>query len=362
MYRFNIVLILSIAVGLSACGGGDSSTGSQTDTSVCVLNANLNNQTISKLGMTPTFKGDIDQWNNNNMIQSINLTHDFGVDVVHFSFSWNEIQPTTSQFNWDNTDAIINAITNNGQKLSMVLPSVNTAGVVDLPSDIAFTGFLEPTFRSQYQNFIVAFVNRYGNKISYLWLGNEIDEYFFQNPAQIPDYVQLFNETKDLIKATTASINVGVIFTYHDALTNGNTDLYNEFAAADILGFTLYTQFLSTTPDDYEQRVNDLLALTQSIGSKIAITETSWSSNGKGGSIQGQKQFIRSALSAFTNNHLDIEFFAFWGTYDLSRTFVDMVSFGDPDFDNWFASLSFITSAGEAKSSYCTFVDELRML
>ncbi|MEM7374994.1 MAG: beta-galactosidase [Bacteroidota bacterium] len=354
--RFLSLLLLGTML-IAACKKDQISPG---DNNCTTINLNQDIPTIPKLGLAPTYKGEFNQWTTDNIVQSIDLSHQLGTQVVHYGFRWNEIQPTTDQFEWVYPDSVMNAITNNGQKASIILHTINTSDIDDIPEDMRFQGFTEPTFASMYQQLVLEFLDRYNGKIDYLWLGNEVDVYFHENPTEIPDYVQFFNNSRTIIKNAYPELDVGMIFTYHDALNNGTTDIYHEFSKADILGFSLYEQFLSNSPNKYQQRVEELLALTENIGPKIAITETTWSSSGFKGSVEKQEIFIEQALSALKANHSKLEFFTFYGTYDFARSYVELSGFSDTEIVNWLSTLSFIAETGEPKSSYCTFVERLK--
>ncbi len=316
--------------------------------------------TIPKLGISPTFKGDFNDWNTSEFIESIELISNLGADVVHYGFLWSELQPGEEEFEWNFTDEVINAIEQNGEKISIIVPVINTSDADDLPEHVSFSTFTDGNLIPAYTEFILAFLNRYGDKIDYLYIGNEIDVYFSENTSEITAYKTFFQQVNDAIEVNYPNVNVGVTFTYHDALNNGTTEIYREFSEADILGFTLYSQFLGSNPNDFTDHLNGLINLTENIGIPIAITETTWSSAGYSGSVENQKLFIKTALDAFKEQSGNLEYFTFWGTYDFPQSFIELSMITDPEFGSWLSSLSFITNQGIPKESYCTFIDELR--
>ena len=316
--------------------------------------------TIPKFGISPTFKGNFNEWNTPDFIESIQLISDLGADVVHYGFLWSELQPGEDEFEWNFTDEVINTIEQNDQKTSVIIPVINTTNADDLPGHVSFNTFADSNLISAYTDFILAFLDRYEDKIDYLYVGNEIDVYFSENPSELSAYNTFFQQVNDSIDANYPNVNVGVTFTYHDAINNGNTDIYQDFAEADILGFTLYSQFLGTDPNSFTGHLNDLIDLTENIGVPIALTETTWSSAGYNGSVENQKRFIEVALDAFRTQSPNLEYFTFWGTYDFPQSFIDLSMISDPEFGSWLSSLSFITNQGTPKESYCTLNDELR--
>jgi hypothetical protein len=312
--------------------------------------------------MSPTYKGDFEDWNTADFIESLNLISQLGAEIVHYGFLWSELQIDEQTFEWSFTDQVFQTVEQNGQKLSVIVPVINTTDTDDLPEHISFTTFTDSDFISAYTDFILTFLERYGDKLDYLYIGNEIDVYFAENESELPAYNFFFEQVYNSIKSAYPNVNVGVTFTYHDALNSNNTDIYQEFAVADILGFTLYSQFLGSNPNDFTGHLEGLISLTSDIGPRIAITETTWSSAGYGGSIEGQEQFIEVALNAFTGLSGQLEYFTFWGTYDFAQSFIEASLITDPELSDWLTSLSFLTYDGQAKQSYCKFLQELQKL
>jgi hypothetical protein len=121
----------------------------------------------------------------------------------------------------------------------------------------------------------------------------------------------------------------------------------------------LYPQFLDSNPQKYANHLQDLINETDLIGKPIAVTETTWSSQGFGGSIDNQKIFVETAVSAFKSSLNDLEFHSFYGTHDFPKSYIE-ASLITGEVADWLSSLSFITNEGTPKEAYCTFVDELR--
>ncbi|MEM7654997.1 MAG: hypothetical protein AAF399_02615 [Bacteroidota bacterium] len=317
---------------------------------------------IPKLGISPTYQGDFLDWTAENIEQSIGITSQLGAEVVHFSLLWSDLQPLEDEFHWDVADRVTTSVQQNGQQLSLVLPILNTSDVDDVPGFVSFQSFDDPQLIEQFSSFLLSALERYENQIEYLWIANEIDVYFEEHPQELPAFQTFFEGVYDSVKADFPSVNLGLVFTYHNAANSNSTDIYGKFPKADILGFTLYPQFLGRKPEDYANHVQDLIALTQPIGKPIAITETSWSSAGYAGSLDKQQQFIQTATQAFTSHRDELAFFTFWGTYDYPRAFIEASQIGDAELRDWLSTLSFITNEGQAKASYCTFVEALQDL
>jgi hypothetical protein len=328
------------------------------ETQTCEIDSSDPIPTITKLGMTPTYSGQHTNWTKENITQSINITSQLGVEVVHFGFLWGDIELADDSFHWDLSDQVVQTVHQNGQKLSMVSPIPNTFDLDDIPSFVPFNSFDDPILIEQFISFLKNALERYNDKIEYLWIGNEINGYFEENPEELEAYQTLFESVYDSLKLNFPSIKIGITFTYDGTIASNNTSILSAFPKADILGFSLYPQFLDSNPQNYANHLQDLINATDLIGKPVAVTETTWSSQGFGGSRANQKIFVETAVRAFKSSLNDLEFHSFYGTHDFPKSYIE-ASLISGEVADWLSSLSFITNDGNPKEAYCTFVDEL---
>ncbi|MGK7393574.1 MAG: glycosyl hydrolase 53 family protein [Candidatus Cyclobacteriaceae bacterium M3_2C_046] len=329
------------------------------ETQICSIGLSDPISTISKLGMTPTYSGQHTNWTKENITQSINITSQLGVEVVHFGFLWGDIELADDSFDWELSDQVVQTVHQNGQKVSMVSPIPNTYDLDDIPSFVPFNSFDDPILIEQYSSFLKDALERYNDKIHYLWIGNEINGYFEENPDELEEYQTFFESVYDSVKLNFPSIKIGITFTYDGTVASNNISILSAFPKADVLGFSLYPQFLDSNPQNYSNHLQDLITATDLIGKPIAITETTWSSQGFGGSIDNQKLFVKTAVSAFKNSLNNLEFHSFYSTHDFPKSYIEANLFTGEVAD-WLSSMSFITNEGIPKEAYCTLVDELR--
>jgi hypothetical protein len=126
----------------------------------------------------------------------------------------------------------------------------------------------------------------------FVFLGNENDFYYEQNPADYANWIAWYDAAYEVIKAASPATLVGPVFNYEhmagSGALNGWTATHwsalemHDFARVDIVGITLYPWLHFATaaaiPADY------LAPLMSRIGAKpIAITETGWPAENLGG-------------------------------------------------------------------------------
>lgn len=146
--------------------------------------------------------------------------------------------------------------------------------------------------RALYKQAAMAYATAYHPP--FLFLGNENDFYFEQDPADYVNWIATYNETYAAVKAASPATLVGSVFSFEHlsgqgALVSppwtaqrwGALDAHDQ-AKVDVVGITLYPWL--SVPQPSQVPSGYLSPLFQRIGSKpIAITETGWPAENLGG-------------------------------------------------------------------------------
>ncbi len=120
---------------------------------------------------------------------------------------------------------------------------------------------------------------------TYLFLGNENDYYYAQNPDDYARWIAAYNVAYDAVHAASPSTLVGPVFQYEHlsglgklaGMTSPNWGALSahDLGKVDVVGLSLYPFFSYTSPGevptDYLSPIVDLLPNTP-----IVITETGW--------------------------------------------------------------------------------------
>ncbi|MBI3762973.1 MAG: hypothetical protein HY260_14085, partial [Chloroflexi bacterium] len=144
--------------------------------------------------------------------------------------------------------------------------------------------------RRLFQDMLVNFATTY--RPPFVFLGNENDAYYAQDPADYVNWIGFYNDAYDAIKGASPGTLVGPVFNFEHlagagALNGWSTPYWEALEAhdltkVDVVGVTVYPWLNYATP---EAAPNDYLApLLSRIGSKpLAITETGWPAENLGG-------------------------------------------------------------------------------
>lgn len=141
-----------------------------------------------------------------------------------------------------------------------------------------------------FRSMLVQFASAY--KPPYLFLGNENDSYYEQDPADYANWIKFYNSAYDAIKSVSPQTMVGPVFNYEhlsgSGVLNGWTQPTwqaldeHDLTRVDIVGITLYPWLNYASADAVP--ANYLDPLLSHIGSKpIAVTETGWPAENLGG-------------------------------------------------------------------------------
>lgn len=151
-------------------------------------------------------------------------------------------------------------------------------------------------------------------KPEYFSLGNEINDYFQKYPADLNEYLSLFDEAYAEIKTVSPQTKVFVVLSYNHLIENQQWDLLELFSGrADIIGLTTYPWKHYDSPleieEDYYARLNQYLDIP------IAFTEIGWPSTNN---EEVQVEFLARFLELTRQNDVEMVNWLFLHEMDVS--------------------------------------------
>ncbi len=182
-----------------------------------------------------------------------------------------------------------------------------TAVFIKVPAN-STNSWSNPQAQALFKQAAVAYASTYHPP--FLFLGNENDFYFEQNPADYANWISAYNATYTEVKAASPGTLVGPVFSYEHLSGQGALVVppwsaprwgaldAHDLGKVDIVGITLYPWLSVAQPSQVPSSY--LSPLFQRIASKpIAITETGWPAENLGGlnppwitTAQAQVDFI----------------------------------------------------------------------
>jgi hypothetical protein len=300
--------------------------------------------------------------------QAFNLARDSGVQMTHVYASWGQVE----EEGWINNDFLMNTIKNKGLRASVVFGIIHTS--VKGPMPMEFTSWDDPEFIEGFSDFVIEFIDRYGDTVEYVEIGNEVDIYFNIHPDELESYEAFYKGVYDRVKRAHPDMKVGTVFAYHELKNNGNFEVYHRLSPlGDFDAFTMYVYNLGfkfdRNPKDIYEYLKGVEELT---GDRpFALEEVGWNTyQGLQGTQEDQRQAVGYFFDYLEGAPERLEFLTWFTLHDgteedclkQAKSFIEP---GDPILENrefmepftdFICHLGLIQSDGTPKPGWNEFV------
>lgn len=318
------------------------------------------------VGLIVSFPGRPEQVTPQLVRSTYDIVRNAGFRTSHMYHSWGDIEKERGVYDWRDIDFDMQVVREQKLKASLVLKIIDTNLVGRLPEDLGATRFDDILFKNRAKEFLMNLLRRHHDVIQYLWIGNEIDDFFFTRRHLFDGYINLYKELYASAKSAYPHIKIGTVSTYHDAKNNSALDLIEKIGAlADIIGFSLYPQIIKNEDArDIGVVLRELTTIAQRVGKRYVITETGWSTEGLGGSEEGQAQYFRSLFRAYSNRDEWIEVLQIFMLYDfpesVKRALAEEQGIGrDKELLQFVGSIGLARSDGTFKKGWRVVMEEM---
>jgi len=284
-----------------------------------------------------------------------------GCTLANTYLGWDTLESAEDVYTFgDNIDLFVLLADGEGLKVSSEITIISAGEMGGLPAYIGAVDFTNATLRTRFEALCQAYIDNAGTTVDYIWIGNEIDQFLFDNPAQLADWTTLFTDCVAAIRATEPTVKVGTILTYHNAVKNGNRALIDTFGPlCDIIGVTYYPQVM---PNGYvqDQVDTDIAHIVEDYGAyPLAMMETGTSAATTATfGTANQAEFCRALFAAMAHHEDSFEFFNWFNYHDFSDAYMD-ANFVAGDLKDWVGSIGLATNAGAARPVLATWAEEV---
>ena len=315
----------------------------------------LDRGALGMIIIPPTVKGE--NFDPTAYQESLALARKSGVQVSHYYFHWMDIEKEPGVYDWTIPDYIVEANTLEGFQLSIVFSIIHTTVRGRIPEDLIGLPFDDPIFVQRLSKFLSTFAERYAERVHYLAIGNEVNDYFANHRDEIHAYAAAFRSIREAIHAVNPDLPVGIVFAYHDAETLNTTDVIQQLNRGDYIAYTIYLYnqgfHFGRDPAEIGDYLDRMLALAGDI--PVVITETGWSTALElNGSEAGQAEYVRQLFAALSERRKKIRFVSWFALHDPPRDSCksDALTFSEPgtepdlNSDSMQAFVTFICNFG----------------
>jgi len=351
-FPFIYACLVASSLLLSACGGGGGG-GSITPAPAT--------QTLALTMDTPNSSAPTQAA----LDEATRLSQDAGVKGTVVMHTWSELEPAPGQFALTGLQSELARHRQNGLQIYLGIQIINTVKR-ELPADLQSRSFDDPQALSRFHALIDALQPVLSGFEHYLSIGNEVDTYLSNNPAQWTSYLVFYEDALAYLHQKRPSLLVGVTA----GLEGYSSTNVNEVAAlnthSDFIALTYYPMQPGAQVRTADAPRTDLpLMVSRAGGRPVVLQEAGFPSGAlSGSSEQSEAQFVTAALDAWKAQGNSMPFLSCFLLYDFDAStcaaFDAYYGVNDPAFTEFLCTLGLRRADGSEKAAWASFVAAAR--
>ena len=258
-------------------------------------------------------------------LESIDEVTAKGINLFGMAPEWPELEPSPNTFSFQ--DPLINPLTlidpdkTKFKSYILVVKMIDTRRKT-VPADLSTLSFDDPQLISRFKNLVDTLAKLPAiNRISYLLLGNEVDGYLTEHPAELSSFA-FYQQSVDYIHAKLPGVKAGTIVTFNSLTCNSNV-MNALLPHSDFICYTYYPTDLTSSrwqmrpPTDVAA---DISFMAKKAGDKpFAFSEIGYPSSQRNHSSEAlQKDFVENMFAGLKpyRANKQLEFIFYHGLYD----------------------------------------------
>ncbi len=210
-------------------------------------------------------------------------------------------------------------------------------------------------------------------RVRYLSIGNEVDVYLSQHPAELPSYKAFFRDAAQYARSLDPSLQVGVTARADGALGGAAAIVQELNTLSDVVIFTYYPIEFSAGGVVLVRApsvvASDFARMLGFAGNKpIVFQEVGYPASAVNNSSEAlQAQFVHAVFSAWKAADGRIPFLSFFHLHDFTPQLCDILVIryqlqGAASFREFLCSLGLRQANGTARLGWQALIDESRTL
>ncbi len=240
-----------------------------------------------------------------------------GIGRNNLYLFWNLIEPEKRNFDWQQSDILMNLNQQNNLKVTLYFSLINGKTLGPFPDWIGKPS-LNSVSEENLVNVLDAVLTRY-DIIDTVIIAGDTDIHFRYNEQNIPVYKELFNGVYDKIKEKHPEVKIGNSFSLHGVINKNLGHIVQELDVGDFVAFSYFPvdtlNEINKTPQEARNDLDTILDLvpTETVG----IFEISWSTDEfVNGNQKAQADFVNTVFDFYQDNESKLEFVTWYRQYD----------------------------------------------
>jgi len=305
-----------------------------------------------------------------------------GIGRNNLYLFWNLIEPEKRNFDWQQSDILMNLNKQNNLKVTLYFSLINGKTLGPFPNWIGNPS-LNSISEDNMVNVLDAILTRY-EIIDTVIIAGDTDIHFRYNEQNIPVYKELFNGVYNKLKEKHPEVKLGNSFSLHGVINKNLGHIVEELDVGDFVAFSYFPvdtlNEINKTPQEARNDLDTIFNLVPT-EKTVGIFEISWSTDDfVNGNQNEQADFVNTVFDFYHENESKLEFVTWYRQYDRqegtcvidSETVEGAVSiggsssFGSSEFvaerlGHYICSAGLIDFEGNPKPAWDEFSREVQM-
>lgn len=307
--------------------------------------------------------------------QAATLAFNAGARGLMTTFPWRSLEPAAGAYDADKLDELRAALDSGaaGSMTRFVGIEVISTNLKEFPADLAQLPMDDPLVMSRFRALLDAVIGVRTGRVQYLSIGNEVDVYLTQHPAELAAYKAFFRDASQYARSLDPAIQVGLTARADGALGGAAAMLQDLNALADVVMMTYYPLELgvggAVTVRDPSVVAGDFARLLAFAGAKpLVFQEVGYPASTTNKSSQAlQARFVHAVFSAWSAANGQIPFLSFFQLHDFTPQLCDVLLVryampGAASFRAFLCSLGLREVNGTPRLAWNALVEESRRL
>ncbi len=241
-----------------------------------------------------------------------------GVGRNNLYLFWNLIEPEKRNFDWQQSDILMNFNQQNNLKVTLYFSLINGKTLGPFPDWIGKPS-LNSVSEESMVNVLDAILTRY-DSIDTVIIAGDTDIHFRYNEQNIPVYKELFNGVYNQLKEKHPEVKLGNSFSLHGVINKNLGHIVQELDVGDFVAFSYFPvdtlNEINKTPQEARNDLDTILNLIPS-EKTVGIFEISWSTDEfVNGNQKDQADFVNAVFDFYQDNESKLEFVTWYRQYD----------------------------------------------
>jgi len=241
-----------------------------------------------------------------------------GIGRNNLYLFWNLIEPEKRNFDWQQSDILMNLNKQNNLKVTLYFSLINGKTLGPFP-DWMGNPSLNSISEDNTVNVLDAILTRY-EIIDTVIIAGDTDIHFRYNEQNIPVYKELFNGVYNKLKEKHPEVKLGNSFSLHGVINKNLGHIVEELDVGDFVAFSYFpVDTLNEINKTPQEARNDLDTIFNLIPTEktVGIFEISWSTDDfVNGNQKEQADFVNTVFGFYHENESKLEFVTWYRQYD----------------------------------------------